>query len=109
MKIPPHSVEWLDAVKTKTGIGSDYALAEELGITRQAICQQRAGKQEMSTRAAVTAAQILGVPVLVVLAAVMYHGDRVNNQQFWLEVWERAEADRKGSGPPPRGRQSPPA
>ncbi|MNZ27762.1 hypothetical protein D3C78_449830 [compost metagenome] len=107
MKTPPHSVEWLDAVRTKEGIQSDYRLAELLDTPRAAICQQRSGKNEMNARTAITVARLLGVPELMVLGAVMYHSDRERNREFWLSVWEEA-GGRRYSGPPPHGRPFPP-
>ena len=80
---PPKSPDWLDRVKKESKLTSDAKLAETLGISKVAISQQRAGKQQMSVRAAVRVAEILRLPLMLVLTSVMFHGDRASNRGFW--------------------------
>ena len=108
-KTPPTTVEWLDMVKERCGIGSDYKLAELLGVTRQAISQQRAGKQCMSIMSAVRVAEALKLPSQAVIAGVMYYGDRETNRGFWADRWARAwPTVQRRIGQPPHGHPSQP-
>jgi|SRR5690606_22761004 len=105
-KAPPAPVEWLDMVKERNGITSDYKLAEVLGVTRQAISQQRSGKQAMSVMSAVKVAEALKLPTQAVMAAVMYYSDP-KNRGFWKDRWARAwPVVRKRIEQPPHVHQS---
>lgn len=88
-KAPPAATKWLDMVKERCEIKSDYKLAEVLGVTRQAISQQRSGKQAMSVMSAVKVAEALKLPTQAVIAAVMYYSDP-KNRGFWADRWVRA-------------------
>ncbi|OXY50865.1 hypothetical protein [Salmonella enterica] len=58
MKTP----EYLEAVKRKLDLPSDYALAKAIGVTRSAVSLQQAGKTAMGDETAVRVAEILGMP-----------------------------------------------
>ncbi len=60
--------EYLHAVKVKTGITSDYALAARLGVTRSAVSKMQQGGVSFGDDVALTIAEILEVEPLVVIA-----------------------------------------
>jgi transcriptional regulator with XRE-family HTH domain len=63
-----NTLEYLQAVKKKLGIESDYALAKRLGITRSAVSNLQLGKSIFSDDVALAVAQILDVPPIEVIA-----------------------------------------
>lgn len=109
MTTPEKSVQWLDRIREERGVESDYKLAQLLGVSKVAISQQRSGKNEMSVRAAVRAAELLNLPALLVIASVMYHGDRESNREFWLMQWKAQTEARRRNAQPPHGHPSPPS
>jgi transcriptional regulator with XRE-family HTH domain len=62
------SLEYLDAVKTRLGIVSDYALAARLGVTRSAVSKFQKGAV-FGDDVALTVAEILQINPLTVIAA----------------------------------------
>jgi hypothetical protein len=67
----PHTnAELLNIAKAATGLQSDYALAQRLGITRSAVSAQRLGKRIMEDGAAVKLAGLAELPLPYVLACL---------------------------------------
>lgn len=66
------AADWIDKVKAERGWDSDYRAAKELGITRNAISNFRAGRnQSMDEGTALKVAQALGVdPAAVIIDQV---------------------------------------
>ncbi|MNE81366.1 hypothetical protein D3C80_1780080 [compost metagenome] len=103
MKIPKDTNYWLDRVKKERTLSSDSAVAELLGATRQAVSQQRAGKNQMSIKSAIQTGWILGIDPLEVIGAVMFHTEKNNKNgdpEFWRALWvrkcgERLDASKK--------------
>jgi plasmid maintenance system antidote protein VapI len=62
------TVEVLDRVADKLGHASDYRVAKELGVSRQAVSNWRGEKNYMADGAALRAASILGEKPEVLLA-----------------------------------------
>lgn len=89
---------WLDRVKRERNIESDYHLSEVLNTTRQAISQQRNGKQEMSAKTAIRVAWLLRVNPITVLASVYFSREKDPSiRAFWKEVFRstRRKGDRR--------------
>lgn len=59
--------EWIDRVKKERGWDSDYRVAKELGLSRQAISDYRVGKSLMDDGAALRVASALGEPPEIIL------------------------------------------
>ena len=57
MKTP----EYLEAVKRKLNLPSDYALAKALGVTRGAVSSLQLGKTSMSDETCLKVAEYLGI------------------------------------------------
>lgn len=79
------TLELLDAVKIKTGIKSDYALAPIIGLTRAAINTYRKGRVRMGDETALRVAEILEIPPAYVFAVA--HAERASDESA-REVWQ---------------------
>jgi predicted transcriptional regulator len=64
------TVEYLDAIKARHSLKSDYALAKLLGLSTSAIYTYRAGRGEMDSTTAVKVAELLAINPLQVIACV---------------------------------------
>lgn len=83
--------EYLDAVKEKLHLPSDYAAAKELGVTRAAVSRYRTGTGTFDDLTAARVAEILGVEPIEVIAAVNY--ERCNDERgrrVWEGIWGKA-------------------
>ena len=84
------TIEFLDALKAKTGAASDYALAPKLGCTRAAISNYRNGRSYFDDETCLRAASILEIEPFIVLAAV--HAERAKTEPekaAWKSMFER--------------------
>jgi len=87
------TTEFLDAVKTKTGTQSDYAIAPILNVTRGAVSLWRNGKGTFDDETAEKVADLLGVSPVFVMACA--HAERAKNptvKKHWYEAAERFAA-----------------
>lgn len=99
-----NTLEYLQAVKKKLGIESDYALAQRLGVTRSAVSKLQLGKVVFSDDVALSVAQILDLNPLVVIAqANAERATTPENRARWMGVMEKISASFKdllpGFGP----------
>lgn len=62
--------EFLDQVKARYGLKSDYALAGKLGLTRSMVSAYRNGKRMLGEEVAVKVADLLELPPGYVLACI---------------------------------------
>lgn len=67
---PLNTVEFLDAVKRRHGLTSDYQLAKRLGWNTQRTSSYRNGRRELDDDACVQIAEALDVPPAYVMACV---------------------------------------
>lgn len=84
------TIDFLEALKAKTGLSSDYALAKKLKITRAAVSKYRQKRTTFDDSTALTAAEILEVEPATVLAAV--HAERAKTEaekSAWKSIYER--------------------
>lgn len=85
------TVEYLDAVKAKLDLPSDYAAAKALGVTRAAVSRYRNGLGTFDDLTAARVAQILGVEPIEVIAATNFErssDDRA--REVWGAIWGKA-------------------
>jgi hypothetical protein len=88
-----NTLEYLQAVKKKLGIESDYALAQRLGITRSAVSSLQLGKSIFGDDVALAVAQILDLNPLVVIAQA--NAERASTPEMrdrWMGVMEKFSA-----------------
>lgn len=84
------SNSYLDAVKTKLGLVSDYQLAKFLGCGHARISNYRSGYSKFDDEMAVKAASILEIDPMIVIAAV--NAERAKNEEtkaIWKALFER--------------------
>jgi len=85
-----NTLEYLDAVKAKLGIESDYALAASLGVTRSAVSTFMRGKGIFGDDVALTVAEILQINPLEVIAAANAERAKTPEQKArWTNLVEK--------------------
>ena len=80
------TVEFLDAVKNRYHLPSDYALANKLGITRSGVSKFRLGKDKLGDQTALKIAELLEIEpgyVLACIAAERSKDERVKKAWAW--------------------------
>ena len=88
-----NTVQYLDEVKTRLGIKSDYGLAKHLGIGQSAIIAYRAGRRVFDDDVALTVADALGVNPLLVIAAANAERAKTDEQKArWTGLMEKFSA-----------------
>jgi transcriptional regulator with XRE-family HTH domain len=88
-----NTIEYLQAVKTRLGITSDYALAVKLGITRSAVSKLQQGGVSFGDDVALSVAEILGIHPLQVIAAANAERAKTPEQRArWSGVMEKFSA-----------------
>jgi transcriptional regulator with XRE-family HTH domain len=88
-----NTIAYLQAVKEKRGITSDYALAKALGISHSAICGYRAGTSRINDDVALSIAEILQIHPLQVIAAANAERAKTPEQAArWSGVMEKFSA-----------------
>ena len=87
------TIEFLDAVKEKIGITSDYALAKQLGFPLSTMSNYRTGRRIIDDDAALEVATALGVNPLAVIAAANIERAKTPEQRArWSGVMEKFSA-----------------
>lgn len=83
------TTDYLDAIKNRYDLPSDYAIAKMLGIARQRMTAYRAGSESFSDSTALRVAELLDLdPLEVALSA---HAQRAKAPEE-RALWERALA-----------------
>ncbi|HJW55853.1 MAG TPA: hypothetical protein VJ577_11315 [Burkholderiaceae bacterium] len=81
--------EYLDAVRTKLGITTDYALAKALGVSKQAAGQWSKGVCGFNDDVARRVAEILGIhPGIVVLDMHRERAQTPETRALWQTIFE---------------------
>jgi hypothetical protein len=87
--------EFLDAVKAKLGIASDYKLTKALGLSANAVGHYRSGRSRLDDRVVVRVAELLEVDPAYVMACV--YAERAGSEELrgvWADMaakYRRAE------------------
>ena len=90
---PTVTTVYLDKIKEKHDIQSDYKLAEFLGIGRSLMSSYRTGRTGFDDFMCHKIADALDLPFELVLAEVNYERDnREEAKQFWKEYAEKISA-----------------
>jgi len=83
------SLEYLEAVKNRLGITSDYALAAALGVTRSAVSKFQKGAV-FGDDVALTVAEILEIEPMAVIAAANAERAKTPEQKArWTGLMEK--------------------
>lgn len=82
--------EYLDALRAKLNLPSDYALAKQLGLTRQAISNYRAGTNHFEDEIAMEVAKILEMhPGIVLLDMRRQRAKNPETKAVWTTLAEK--------------------
>jgi Phage related protein len=78
------TAQFLDAIKIKTGIHSDYGLAEVLGVTSAAVSHYRVTSRAFGDKAAFRVAELLGIdPGYVVACSAAQRAKSPKQKKLW--------------------------
>jgi len=80
------TTEYLDAIKRKHGIQSDYAISKTLGISRQAISNYRKGSAFFDDVVCLKVAELLNLDPMKVIADI--HMERTKDPEV-RKIWRR--------------------
>lgn len=90
------TIEFLDAVKEKFGIESDYALAKRLGFPLSTVSNYRTGRRVLDDDAALAVALALGLHPFTVIASANAERAKTPEQRArWSGVMEKFSASFK--------------
>lgn len=78
------TIEYLDAVKARLDLPSDYAAAKVLGISRSAVSKYRLGQAHFDAEVAARVASILEIDAIEVLASAEFERARSDVAR---EIW----------------------
>jgi predicted transcriptional regulator len=85
----------LENVKTALGVTSDYALAQQLQISRSTICGYNKNEKFLDARMCAKVAHILGEnPYKLIATMELCRAERNNNEKlknFWMEEIENLQ------------------
>jgi hypothetical protein len=87
-----NTVQYLDAVKAKLKLPSDFAIAETLRLTRSAVSAYRTKGTTLGDDVATAVGWILGIPKARVLADMQLERRGADGRQFELEAPPAAPA-----------------
>lgn len=82
--------QYIDAIKLRRNVDSDYAVAKLLGVSKQAVSRYQLGKGSFDDLTALRAAELLGVNPLEVIAAANAERARTEDvRSTWMGLWDR--------------------
>lgn len=84
------TIEFLDALKSRNGGASDYAIAKILGLTRGGVSSYRTGRSFFDDSTAIKVAKLLEISPAFVIAAV--HSERAKSEEektVWRDIFEK--------------------
>lgn len=82
------SAEIIKKIKAKHGVTSDYAVAKMMGVSRQLMSQWSRGTQDMGVADAITAAELLDIEPVKIIASVEIERARSDRQRGILSRYE---------------------
>lgn len=84
------TIEYLDAVKAKLSLPSDYALAKALGVVTSSIIAYRGGRSAMGIEVSMRVGEILGIDGHTVYADGQIERAKNGEQAaFWKTISEK--------------------
>lgn len=80
--------QYLDEVKDRLGLPSDYAIAKALGVTRAAVSRYRMGHSMPDDLVCARIAEILAIEPMEVIAATNYQRSKTDEaRHLWEGIW----------------------
>lgn len=84
------TIDYLDAVKTRLNLPSDYAAAKALGVTRSAVSRYRNGVGVFDEIVAIRVAELLQIePIEVIAACKAESAPDEHIRSVWIGTWEK--------------------
>lgn len=100
------TVEYLDEIKDRHGLPSDYAIAKKLGLTTQAISRYRHGQSYFDDDACIRVAEALDInPLEVIVSANRERAKNADVRARWESYWENFSANFRSPVLPADARQ----
>jgi hypothetical protein len=85
------TVQYLDALKARFDLPSDYAAAKYLGVTRAAVSRYRSGHGVFDEKVAIRVAELLSLDPLEVIAACKAESaPDLHIRRVWENAWGKA-------------------
>lgn len=82
--------QYLDAVKARYGLASDYAIAKKLGISPQSVKNYRNGRTSMDENVSVLVADALKIdPEQVIIAAQIEREKKPELRAIWESIFRK--------------------
>ena len=101
------TIQYLDAVKARLGIESDYGVAKALGITRAAVSRYRTGVGTFDDEVAMTVAEILKInPLEIIVASRAERAKNDVQRKKWERSWENFSRNFRSLVSPANARQA---
>ena len=85
-----NTIDYLDLVRRKLNLPSDYALQKPLAVSKSQLSKYRTGKEEMSDVMAMRVAELCDLPVAKVLLDM--HMERSKTPELraaWADIMEK--------------------
>ena len=84
------TIQFLDALKTRNGGASDYAIAKILGVTQHTVSNWRVGKDFLGDSTAIRVATLLEIdPAYVVACAHAERSKKDDERAVWQSIMQR--------------------
>ncbi|KFX61032.1 helix-turn-helix domain-containing protein [Paraburkholderia fungorum] len=84
------TVEYLDALREKLHLPSDYAAAKVLGVTPSTVSKYRLGRSVFDEKVAIQAAELIGIDPLEVISACKAESASDDHiRAVWTGAWEK--------------------
>ena len=84
------TAEYLDEVKTKLHLPSDYALAKYWHVSKQDISQYRSGKRTLGEERAIEVARIIGIdPAFTLISSYAERAKSDEAKIVWANLLEK--------------------
>lgn len=101
------TIDFLDAVKAKLDLPSDYAAAKVLGVTRAAISSYRVGRSHFDADIASRVAAILDIDPLEVIASAEYERARTESAKaIWAGLLRKISSGFRSLAPRANARRA---
>ncbi|WP_082864473.1 helix-turn-helix domain-containing protein [Caballeronia temeraria] len=85
------TVQYLDEVREKLELPSDYAAAKALGVTRAAVSSWRVGRSAPDELTCARIAEALGIEPIEVIAASQFERSKDEHARaVWESIWGKA-------------------
>jgi predicted transcriptional regulator len=82
------TIDYLDELRIKLQLPSDYAVAKALGCTRASVSRYRNGVGSFDDATAIKVADLLGLEPLEIIAAANFERAKdEHSQNVWASIW----------------------